>query len=251
MRKKLFAANWKMHKTVNSTGEFAVALRRLAADSCSEIVVCPPAILLTTAVNSFSGSPISVGAQNVCAAPAGAYTGEISVAHLEDAFIRYCIVGHSERRTLFGESNADVAAKTNALLSQGMTPILCLGETLAERQNGETLAVLRRMLCESLDSVEISSRLVLAYEPLWAIGSGINAEQADVEQACAYLRQLLRELCGGVADDIRILYGGSVKPVNIAEIMCCPNVDGVLVGGASLQAETFAEIIRRGEAAGN
>ena len=245
----LLAANWKMHKTVRETIAFAREFGLTARGaSAVELVIAPPFTALAAAVEAVRGMPIEVAAQDLFFEREGAYTGEISAGMLKDLGVSYVIVGHSERRRLFGETDDWVKLKTAATLDAGLGAIVCIGETLPEREQGETLAVLDRQIATGLAAVtaEQIASLVIAYEPVWAIGTGRNATPAQAEEAHAHIRRRLVEM-HGVADGdrCRIIYGGSVKPANIRELIEQPDVDGALVGGASLDPNEFAEIVRR------
>ena len=250
-RKPLIAGNWKMHRTVSES----VALARAGADTSRvgprpEVVVAPGFTALQAVAQALVGTRVAVAGQNVHCEDQGAFTGEISAPMLKDVGCAWSLVGHSERRQLFGETDAAVQKKLFALRKHGLAPIACLGETLAEREGGVTYDVLRRQLdamTASLDAQEATALLtglVLAYEPVWAIGTGRTAKSSDAQSAHAFLRDRIRDRYGEVADTVRILYGGSVKPDNAAELLAQPDVDGVLVGGASLDAAGFARIIQ-------
>jgi len=245
MRTPIMAGNWKMYKTAREATDTVRSLgEQVAGVTGVEVVVCPPFTALPSAVAAASGSRIAVGAQDCYWEKEGAYTGEISVAMLAELGCRYVIVGHSERRQYFGETDATVDKKIGAVLHQGLTCIGCLGETLQERESGQTFAVLERQVRGGFARHLSASHLVIAYEPVWAIGTGKTATPAQAQEAHAFLRGLVKEVAGpGVASAIRILYGGSVKPDNIAALMAQPDVDGGLVGGASLEAGSFAKIV--------
>jgi len=226
----LIAGNWKMYKTASETEAFCVALReRLAGFDGVDVAVCPPFTSLAAAVGSLAGTDIAVAAQNVHWEPEGAFTGEVSAPMLRELGVYGAIVGHSERRRLFGDTDEDVARRTRAALDAGLSVIACVGETAAERESGETEAVLRRQV----SVFEPHENLVLAYEPVWAIGTGKTATPAVCQDGHAFIRTLI---------DVPVLYGGSVKPENAAELLVLPDVEGALVGGASLDVESFAAI---------
>lgn len=211
-----------------------------------EVAVCPAFVYLEAVVRRTQNTAIAVGAQNVSDKPQGAYTGEVSARMLADIGCRLVIVGHSERRQYFGETDTLIAHKAQAALQERLTPIICLGETLAERQSGQTADVIRRQFAGSVSPLDAEqvSRVVLAYEPVWAIGTGVVATAVQAEEVHADLRRLLAERYNAaIADSVRILYGGSVKPENAGELLRQPNIDGALVGGASLQADSFLGII--------
>jgi triosephosphate isomerase (TIM) len=247
-RTPYIAANWKMNKTVAEAAEFVDALLpRIAATQC-DVVLCPSFIALNEVVERRRGTAVRVAAQNMHEEPAGAFTGEISAPMLVELDVEAVVLGHSERRQFFGETDEALARKVPAALAAGLEPILCVGESEAARDGGETEAVLERQLQIDLAAVEPLdlARVVVAYEPIWAIGTGRVATPEQAQDACAFIRDVLR-LRGAAADEIRILYGGSVKPANAAEILAKPDVDGALVGGAALDAVDFAAIV---EAAG-
>ncbi len=243
MRRKLIAGNWKM----NGLRDPGVALaRKLAARACAagplgyDLLVCPPAPLLIPVGEALRGSAIGLGGQDCHNERAGARTGDISAEMLEDAGCGYVLVGHSERRADHGESDATVRAKAEAARAAGLIPIVCVGESAEERTAGRALAVIERQLSHSLPRAGEPSGLVIAYEPVWAIGTGRTATPGDVAEAHAHIRALLADLLGeAAAGALRILYGGSVKPGNAAELLAVAGVDGALVGGASLDAEQF------------
>jgi triosephosphate isomerase len=247
-RTPYLAANWKMNKTVAEAAEFIDALLPRIAATQSDVVVCPPFTALHEVVERRRGTAVRVAAQNMHEAQAGAFTGEISAAMLVELDVEAVILGHSERRQLFGETDEALARKVPAALAADLEPILCVGESEAARDGGETEAVLERQLQADLagvDSIALA-RVVIAYEPIWAIGTGRTATPEQAQEACAFIRDVLR-LRGAAADRIRVLYGGSVKPANTAELLANPDVDGALVGGAALDPIDFAAIV---EAAG-
>jgi triosephosphate isomerase len=247
-RTPYIAANWKMNKTVAEAAQFIdTLLPRIAATQC-DVVVCPPFTALTAVVERRYGTAVKVAAQNMHEEDSGAFTGEVSAPMLVELDVEAVVLGHSERRQFFGETDEALARKVPAALAADLEPILCVGESEAARDGGETEAVLERQLQTDLagvDSIGLS-RVVIAYEPIWAIGTGRVATPEQAQEACAFIRDVLR-LRGAAADEIRILYGGSVKPGNAAEILSQPDVDGALVGGAALDPEDFAAIV---EAAG-
>lgn len=256
MVKLIIAANWKMHKT----GAEAVAFcRRIREAEKSlqgvDVLLCPPFTALPATRAALEGSPVKLGAQNLFWAEKGAYTGEISPPMLVDQGVEYVIIGHSERRHILGEDDDLVGKKLLAALTHGLKPILCVGETGAERASGETTAVLERQLESAIKDLEAESArdLVVAYEPVWAIGTGIAASPDDAENAAQYIRRLVDGLLGpAAAGRLRVQYGGSVNAGNIADFTSLPAVNGALVGGASLQADSFIELVKAaGEADGN
>jgi triosephosphate isomerase len=251
MRTPVFAANWKMHKNgleaVAWVREFAAATRTLKAHT-AEVVIAPPFTAIAAAVEATRGSRIAVAGQNLYFERQGAFTGEVSASMLKDAGAHFVIVGHSERRRLFGETDESVQRKVAAAHAASLVPIVCVGETLEQRERGETLDVLDKQVRGGLDgsSGEQVAAMVLAYEPVWAIGTGRNATAAEAGEAHTHIRRRLREWFGGAhADRCRILYGGSVKPENIRQLIGLEDVDGALVGGASLNAAEFASILQK------
>ncbi|MGL4438454.1 MAG: triose-phosphate isomerase [Bosea sp. (in: a-proteobacteria)] len=245
--KPLVAGNWKMNGLKQSLDTALDIGRGLDANTRRkvDVLICPPATLLYTMTAALIGTGVATGGQDCHANASGAFTGDISAAMLADCGASYVIVGHSERRTLHGESNADVKAKAEAALAARLVPIICVGETLAEREGAKTLAVVRKQLRGSLPDIASGTVIVIAYEPVWAIGTGKTPTSADVAEVHAEIRSELGKMLGKAeAAKVRILYGGSVKPSNAAELMALPNVNGALVGGASLQAADFLGIIK-------
>lgn len=247
MREKLVAGNWKMHGSRAFTRSLVEHLAaEFAGGAPCEIAVCPPFVYLPEAVERAADSPILIGAQDLSPHDEGACTGEVSGPMLADLGCRYVIVGHSERRSQHGESDELVVAKFLAAQRYGLTPILCVGESLEEREADQTESVVGRQLGAVLRAAgsEAFSRAVIAYEPIWAIGTGRTATPQQAQAVHGYIRGLLRSENGSIADLIKVLYGGSVKAGNAAEIFAMPDVDGGLVGGASLEAKGFASICR-------
>jgi triosephosphate isomerase (TIM) len=248
-RTPFVAANWKMYKTVHETVAFIKELRSVAKDVHDvEIVVAPPFTSLRAAVEAAHASTIGIAGQDLHWEREGAFTGEVSAAMLKEAGAEYVIIGHSERRRLFGETDQTVNRKLTSALGSQLTAIVCIGETLEERDANDTLNVLDRQIKQGLDglSADQISGLVIAYEPVWAIGTGRNATPAQANEAHAHIRSRLRQWFGGhAADQCHVIYGGSVKPENIRELAALPDVDGALVGGASLDLRSFFEIITR------
>ena len=234
-RPRLVAGNWKMHGSREAIRALLDAIAAGLANTSVQCVVCPPFPYLAQVAERLRGTALALGAQNVSEHAQGAYTGEVSAAMLVDCACRYAIVGHSERRQVYGESDAQVAAKFAAARGAGLTPILCVGETLAEREAGRT----REVVARQLGAVKFADG-VLAYEPVWAIGTGRNATPEQAQEVHAFLRERL-------PDDTPILYGGSVKPQNAVAIFAMPDVDGGLIGGASLVAQDFLAIVRAAE----
>ena len=237
--------NWKMHTTPCEARELARELReRLDGIRDADIAVCPPATSLAAVAEALAGSNIAWGAQNAHWAQTGAFTGEISASALKELGCTYVIVGHSERRHVFGESDEMVAKRLECVIASGLVPILCVGETEQERQQGQTDEVLRRQLERAFERIEEPPAMV-AYEPVWAIGTGRRAEIDDVETVHRFIKERLAARFGSKAQGVRILYGGSLKPANVADLASSEEFDGGLVGGASLSAASFAELIAR------
>jgi triosephosphate isomerase (TIM) len=246
LNRPLVAGNWKMNGLAASLAELKILKERLAQGAAPEadIMVCPPATLLAQARYALTGSKILLGAQDCHPLASGAHTGDIAAEMLADAGASAVIVGHSERRIDHGETDALVNAKARAAHRAGLTPIICIGETGQEREQGKTLEVLRRQLQGSLPDNARADNTVIAYEPVWAIGSGITPTPADVAELHGFIRAELGRLLGTKeAGGLRILYGGSVKPANASELLFVPDVDGALVGGASLKASDFYAIV--------
>jgi len=247
-RKLIIAGNWKMNKTVAEAVDLVKGLKlELAGVKEVDLVVCPPFTALCEVSKLLLDSNIRLGAQNMNENPAGAYTGEIAAFMLKEFSVRYVILGHSERRTYFGETDEWVARKARAAHAAALKPIVCVGETLEEREQGRTEAVLERQVRGSLAGLTREQMLetIIAYEPVWAIGTGRNATPEQAQQAHAFIRGLLAGMYDDtVARRVRIQYGGSVKPSNARDLMCLPDVDGALVGGASLEVRSFADIVK-------
>ena len=247
MRTPLVAGNWKMNGNRESAVELVDALVRGVEDGVkAEVLVCPPFVYLADVQRALRGSEIKLGAQSLCAEESGAFTGEIAASMLQDFDCTYVLVGHSERRALYGEDDALVARKFMAAIKQGLVPVLCVGETLEERENGVTTELIRRQLSAVLDAAGIDAfaQAVVAYEPVWAIGTGKTASPEQAQAVHAEIRAILRTENARIADLVRILYGGSVKASNAAELFAMPDIDGGLVGGAALDNEQFLSIIR-------
>jgi len=249
MRTPVIAGNWKMFKTVQETAIFVKELRSLVKGiEDVEIVVAPPFTAIHAAAEAARNTNVGIAAQDVSYEREGAFTGEVSAGMIKEAGAEYAIVGHSERRRLFHETDAIVCRKARAVIGAGLTAIVCVGETLEERERQQTLAVLDRQIKDGLDgfSPEEVAALVIAYEPVWAIGTGRTATAAQAGEAHAHIRTRLRQWFGAdAAERCRILYGGSVKPDNIRELIAEPDVDGALVGGASLDVAGFTDIVTR------
>ena len=245
-RRYLIAANWKMHKTLTEARTLAREVRRgLTWGLKAEVALAPPFTALAAVAEELADSDIRLAAQDTFWERKGAYTGAISPVMLHDVGCRYVIIGHSERRQFFGDTDRTVNRKLKAALEVGLCPICCIGETLEERQANQTLARVGKQLEEGLAGLVplTGAQLVLAYEPVWAIGTGLTATPQQAQEVQAFIRSLLRELLGAAAEDVRILYGGSVTPDNAAALLAEPDIDGALVGGASLKAPSFLGII--------
>lgn len=257
MRRPLIAGNWKMNLSLPAARELVAAiiagLETEPSFASVDVVCCPPAVYLFPLAEALRGSPVLLGAQDAYFEPSGAFTGEVAARMVAEAGARFVIVGHSERRHTIGHLEDDwmVNRKAIAVRAAGMTPILCVGETLAEREANRTMDVLTFQVTAGLVGFGVSSAqdLVIAYEPVWAIGTGRNATPQQAQEAHAHIRACLRGIRGRVAEDVRILYGGSLKPENAREIFAQPDVDGGLVGGASLKADSFLGIVRAALAA--
>ncbi|OMG53786.1 triose-phosphate isomerase [Azonexus hydrophilus] len=246
MRRKLVAGNWKMHGSLSRNGELLGQLAAHAGEMACEMLVCPPFPYLAQAQLLLAGSGIGLGAQNLSEHPVGAFTGEVSADMLADFGCRHVLVGHSERRSLFAESDVLVAAKFEAARRAGLVPVLCVGETLAEREAGLTGEVVSRQLLAVLQRTGVAAMrdALVAYEPVWAIGTGRTATPAQAQEVHAAIRSLVAGYDADVAGGLRILYGGSVKPQNALELFGQPDIDGGLIGGAALVAEDFLAICR-------
>jgi triosephosphate isomerase len=245
-RTPFIAGNWKMHKTVEEAEEFIAAfLPRVYAADHVDMAICVPYTALTAMVDSTRGSRVGVYAQNMHFAPEGAYTGEVSAGMLTELDVHGVVLGHSERRQFFGETDEALQKKVPAALEAGLAPILCVGETEDERENGDTERKLRHQILEGLEKVPADRlpEVVIAYEPIWAIGTGLTATVQQAQDACSFCRALVAHFSKDAAEQVRVLYGGSVKPDNAKELLSLEDVDGALVGGASLDAESFAAII--------
>jgi triosephosphate isomerase len=242
MRRKLAAGNWKMNGTGAELAEIDALVAAVPAPGC-EVLICPPATLVHRMADRAAGGPVMVGGQDCHTAETGAHTGDISAAMLAEAGASHVIVGHSERRADHGESDATVCAKAGAAVQAGLVAVICVGETLAEREAGQTLEIVGGQLQDSVPRGATSAGTVIAYEPVWAIGTGKTPTLAQIAEVHDFIRGCLKERFDGDGEEMRILYGGSVKPSNAAEIFAVSNVDGALVGGASLKAADFAQIV--------
>lgn len=244
MRKAIIAGNWKMNNTASEGVALVKAIAPLVKDATCDVVVCVPAIDIPAVSEVLKGTNIMLGAENVHFAEKGAYTGEISAAMLKEYGVKYVIIGHSERRQYFGETDETVNKRTLTALKAGLTPIVCVGETLEERETGKTEEVLYRQIKEGLNGVEDITALVVAYEPVWAIGTGKTATAAQANETIGFIRKTLGELfCEKCAAKVRIQYGGSMNAGNCKELMAQEEIDGGLIGGASLKANDFTTIV--------
>lgn len=245
-RKPIIAANWKMHKSIAESIDFVTRLKReIDALENLDIVICPSFTALSSVSEVLGDSNIQLGAQDLYWEPMGAFTGEVATGQLKDAGCAYVIIGHSERRQIFAETNRTVGKKIKAALAAGLLPIVCVGETSEEREGERTEAVLHKQFTEGFEGITAQDfeKIVIAYEPVWAIGTGKTATSGQAQEAHAFIRKLAQEKYKDVAAGLRIQYGGSVKPGNIAELMAQPDVDGALVGGASLDIASFVPIV--------
>ncbi len=244
----VIAANWKMHKTTADTVEFCRAILQDEDKFAGvEVLICPPYTSLPAAANILGGSSLKLGAQDLHWEQEGAFTGEIAGPMLADLGVEYVIVGHSERRHVMGEDDSRISAKVKAALECGLKPILCVGETEAQREAGYTNSVIRKQLLAALEGMAAGDmdKVVIAYEPVWAIGTGKAAQPGDADAACSYIREVIEKDVGaGKADKVRIQYGGSVKEGNIGSFVELSSIQGALVGGASLKADTFSALIQ-------
>ena len=247
MRKAIIAGNWKMNKTPDEARALVEELIPLVADAECEVVVCPPFVDLCPVSKAIKGTNIHLGAQNIHWAKSGAFTGEISADMLKKFGVEYAIVGHSERRQYFGETDATVNMRAKAALENDITPIICVGESLEQRERGETDEFVASQVRGALEgiSADDARRIVIAYEPIWAIGTGRTATAEMAEETITVIRKTLRSIFGNdAAETVRIQYGGSMNPQNAASLMAMENIDGGLIGGASLKAEDFSKVVK-------
>ena len=246
MRKPIIAGNWKMNKTPDEARELVNALKPLVKDSSVDVVVCPPFVCIPAVAEAVKGSNIKVGAQNVHFEKSGAFTAEVSVDMLKALGVEYVIVGHSERRQYFGETDEVVNKRALAALAGNITPIICVGELKTERESGITHAVVEkqtRLVLANMTNEQVE-KCVIAYEPVWAIGTGLTATKEDAEEVIGFIRSIVKDMYGeATAEAIRIQYGGSMNPKNASELMSMPDIDGGLIGGASLKAEDFSKVV--------
>jgi triosephosphate isomerase len=246
MRKPIIAGNWKMNKTPAEAEQLVTELIPLVKDAKCDVVVCPPYVDLAVVANLLSGTNIKLGAQSIHWAPKGAFTGEVSADMLLAMGVSYAIVGHSERRQYFGETDESVNKRAKAALEANITPIVCVGETLDQREKGVTEAIVSKQTVAALAGIEADEvvKVVIAYEPIWAIGTGKTATADDANTTIKVIRDAIEGVYGKkIAEEIRIQYGGSMKPSNAAELMGMPEIDGGLIGGASLKSEDFAKVV--------
>ncbi len=246
-RKPIIAGNWKMNNTIAETKELITGLIPLVKDAKCDVVICTPYTDLATAVEMTKGTNIKVGAENVHWAEKGAFTGEISAKMLVELGVEYVIIGHSERRQYFGETDASVNMRTKAALAAGLIPIVCVGETLEQREKNRTKAVVRKQINGAFADIpeEDAKKIVVAYEPVWAIGTGRTATDEQAQETIKNIRGMIAHLYGRkFANRLRIQYGGSMNPKNVAGLMAQPDIDGGLIGGASLKAEDFSKVVK-------
>jgi len=246
MRKPIIAGNWKMNKTIKEAVEFVNEIKGQVVDTDVEVVLCAPATMLKDMKEAAKGSNVKIGAQNMHFEESGAFTGEIAPAMLKEIDMDYVIIGHSERRQYFNETNETVNKKVLKALEVAIRPIMCCGETLEERESDKMEDVVKAQIVEGLNNVpaEKLADVVIAYEPIWAIGTGVTASSEQANDAIAFIRSLLKELYNEEASEsVQIQYGGSVKPANVEEIMNQSDIDGALVGGASLKADSFMQLV--------
>ena len=246
MRKPIIAGNWKMNKTPSEAVELINELKPLVADAQATVVVCPTFVCLPAAKAALEGSNIHLGAQTMHFEPKGAFTGEITAEMLKEVGVEYVIIGHSERRQYYAETDETVNKKVKAALAAGLIPIICVGEFLEQREDGVTAEVVSmqtKLALKDLTPDQVAS-LVIAYEPIWAIGTGKTATSQDANETIGVIRAAVREVFGSAADEVRIQYGGSMNPKNATELMAQPEIDGGLIGGASLKAEDFSQVVK-------
>ena len=243
-RSAIIAGNWKMNKTPSEATALINEMKPLVADADCKVVLCVPFVDLDAALKATEGSNIEIGAENCHFKESGAYTGEVSAVMLKEMGVKYVIIGHSERRQYFAETDEGVNKKAVKALALGLTPIVCCGETLEEREAGKAEAKVVGQIKAGLKDIEDITKVVVAYEPIWAIGTGKTASKEEADEACGWVRKTLAEMYGeDAAEAVRVQYGGSVKPANVAELMAMPNIDGALVGGAALTPD-FSKIVK-------
>ncbi|WP_028783682.1 triose-phosphate isomerase [Thalassobacillus devorans] len=251
MRKQVIAGNWKMNKVLNEAEQFAQAAKNeVPSEEQVESVVCAPFPFLHTLVKETEGTPLKVGAQNMHFEESGAFTGEVSPVMLKDLGVSYVVLGHSERRELFGETDEDVNKKVHAAFKHELTPIVCVGETLEQRENNETMNHVEAQVKNALEGLsdEQVQQVIIAYEPIWAIGTGKTSSAEDANEVCSHIRKIVKEFSSEeAAEAVRIQYGGSVKPANVDDLLGQSDIDGALVGGASLEADSFLKLVEAGK----
>ena len=244
MRKPIIAGNWKMNNTASEGVALVKAIAPLVKDASCDVVVCVPAIDIPAVSEALKGTNIGLGAENVHYAEKGAFTGEISAAMLKEYGVKYVIIGHSERRQYFGETDETVNKRTLTAIAAGLTPIVCIGESLEERETGKTEEVLAKQIHEGMKNIQDITKIVIAYEPVWAIGTGKTATAEQANETIGFIRKTIGEMfCPKCAEALRIQYGGSMNAGNCKELMAMPEIDGGLIGGASLKAPDFAAIV--------
>ncbi len=244
MRKPIIAGNWKMNNTASEGVALVKAIAPLVKNASCDVVVCVPAIDIPAVSEALKGTNIGLGAENVHYAEKGAFTGEISAAMLKEYGVKYVIIGHSERRQYFGETDETVNKRTLTAIAAGLTPIVCIGESLEERETGKTEEVLARQIHEGMKNIQDITKIVIAYEPVWAIGTGKTATAEQANETIGFIRKTIGEMfCPKCAEALRIQYGGSMNAGNCKELMAMPEIDGGLIGGASLKAPDFAAIV--------
>ncbi|MDN5299085.1 MAG: triosephosphate isomerase [Clostridiales bacterium] len=246
MRLPMIAGNWKMHKSIKEGVAFVEAIKADVADTDVEVLICAPYTLLQSLVKAAEGTNVKIGAQNMHYEDKGAFTGEVTADMLLEIGVTHVIIGHSERRQYYNETDETVNLKTLKALAKGLVPVVCVGETLEQREAGETKAICKTQVEKAFAGIsgDAAKTVVVAYEPIWAIGTGKTASSQDANDVIAYIREVLTALYGDeVSEEIRIQYGGSVKPANVAEIMNESDIDGALVGGASLEPDSFVQLV--------
>ncbi len=248
MRQTIVAGNWKMNASKEAVNTLVMGILSGMGEVESKVIICSPFPYLSQVEALITHSHLNLGAQDLNVNPSGAHTGEVSADMIKDFGAKYVIVGHSERRSLYGESDEDVANKVKTALDNDMTPLFCIGELLEEREAGETEAVVSRQIQAVIDKcgIEAFNHIIIAYEPVWAIGTGVTATPEQAQQTHAFIRSMLAELDSNIAQTTPILYGGSMNPSNAAELIACEDIDGGLIGGASLKSEDFLQICKAG-----
>lgn len=249
MRKKVIAGNWKMHKSLQEASAFIDAVKEVEVGDNTEAIVCAPFVYLSSLVERAKGSNLKIAAQTMHYEASGAFTGEVSPNMLTDIGVTHVVIGHSERREYYNETDETVNKKAIAAFHHGLTPIVCVGETLTQREANETLSHIATQVQKALASLsnEQIAQTIIAYEPIWAIGTGKTASSADANDVCAHIRKVIAEITSSkIADEVVIQYGGSVKPANIEELLQTSDIDGALVGGASLEADSFKQLVEAG-----